>query len=106
MKDVFTFRDTVIADYSQFSRSFSTISADDIKKKVDSEYEKGRYWPDPLIQINPNYKKAATVSSLVAADLLHPSCADIFQTGKSEGNPQPLTLYSHQQQALALVQKR
>ncbi len=37
MKDVFTFRDTVITDYSQFSHSFSTISASDIKKVVDSE---------------------------------------------------------------------
>lgn len=66
MKDMF--RDSGIADYSQFSRSFSKISAGDIKKLVDDEYGQGGYWPDPLIQINPNYNKASTVPALVLED--------------------------------------
>ena len=43
MNDVFSFRNAVIGDYSSFSRSFSTIAAEDIKQKVDTEYEQGRY---------------------------------------------------------------
>lgn len=106
MKDVFQFRDSVIDDYSTFSRSFTTISAPDIKKAVDEEYELGRYWPDPLIQLNSNYKKAATIPDLCAEGLLHPECAKIFMSGKPEGNPQPLTLFTHQQEALVMAQNK
>ncbi len=101
MNDVFSFRDAVINDYSSFSRSFSTISAPDIKSKVDSEYEQGRYWPDPLIQLNSNYKKADSIPMLCGEGVLHPECERIFVAGKPEGHPQPLTLFTHQQESLA-----
>ncbi|MCD1654122.1 DEAD/DEAH box helicase [Treponema zuelzerae] len=101
MNDVFSFRDAVINDYSSFSRSFSTISAPDIKSKVDSEYEQGRYWPDPLIQLNSNYKKADSIPVLCGEGVLHPECEHIFVAGKPEGHPQPLTLFTHQQESLA-----
>jgi hypothetical protein len=51
MKNVFDFRDSVIGDYSRFSRSFTRISAPDIKRRVDAAYEKGRYWPEPLMSL-------------------------------------------------------
>jgi len=61
VQDVFDFRNRLIDEYSAFSRSFSKIAAADLAAKVDDEYERGRYWPEPLIQINPNYKRSGTV---------------------------------------------
>lgn len=106
LQNVFDFRNEVVSDYSRFSRSFSTIRAQDIKDFVDVEYDQGRYWPEPLIQINPNYKTASTVPELVKEGLLHPECEKIFQTGKPEGNPSPLRLFTHQQEALGYAQSR
>jgi Lhr-like helicase len=71
---------------------------------VERQYNAGRYWPEPLIQINPNYKKETTVQALVAEKILHPRCADVFRIGKIEGNPHDLTLYTHQLTAIAKAQ--
>lgn len=106
MDNVFKFRDRLIEEYSQFSRSFSRIAAKDIKAEVESQYEAGRYWPEPLIQINPNYKRKGTVQQLVESGQLHKACAELFQAGKAEGKPQPLHLYAHQLEALAKGQNR
>jgi len=101
MDDVFQFRSQLVGRYSQFSRSFVEIAATDLKDEVERQYKDGRYWPEPLVQINPNYQRKGTVQSLVRDGVLHPVCADVFQVGKPEGHPQPLHLYAHQLQALA-----
>lgn len=101
MNNVFGFRDQLINEYSSFSRSFSRIAAQDIRDEVERQYADGRYWPEPLVQINPNYQRKGTVQQLAAEGVLHGACAEIFQVGKAEGNPQPLHLYAHQLQALA-----
>lgn len=105
MKDVFQFRESIVREYEQFSRSFTTIAADDIREFVDSEYARGRYWPEPLIQINPSYKKACSVQELVAEGIVHPACGHIFKTGKPEGKTRDLTLYKHQMDALAIAKR-
>jgi Lhr-like helicase len=101
VENVFNFRDRLVAEYSSFSRSFTRIAAPDILGEVERQYEAGRYWPEPLIQINPNYQRKNTVQQLVEDGLLHEACATIFQTGKQEGRPQPTRLYAHQMQAVA-----
>ena len=90
MDNVFSFRNKLIDEYASFSRSFSKISAPDISAKVESEYQQGRYWPEPLIQINPNYQRKSSVQELVKHGQLHELCAEIFQVGKTEGVPGPL----------------
>jgi hypothetical protein len=99
--DVFQFRNQLVERYSNFSRSFVRIAAHDIQQEVERQYLDGRYWPEPLVQINPNYQRKGTVQTLAADGVLHPACADVFQVGKPEGRPQPLHLYAHQLQALA-----
>lgn len=51
MDNVFDFRNQLVEEYSTFSRSFAKISALDIRQAVEQEYNAGRYWPQPLIQI-------------------------------------------------------
>jgi superfamily II DNA/RNA helicase len=101
--NAFDFRDQIVANYERFSRSFARIAAKDISDKVNEEYDRGRYWPEPLIQINPNYRPASTVLELSKAGTLHPGCAEVFQAGKEEGNPFTIRLHKHQQDAIALA---
>jgi hypothetical protein len=97
--DIFALRDSVVDEYKRFATSFTTIHAPDIKAQVEAIYAEERYWPEPLIQINPSYKRSTDIRSLVAQGVLDPTCADIFQF-KGE----PLTLYKHQEQAIALAE--
>ena len=101
MLDVFDLRDRVIDEYAAFSRSFTRIAARDIAAVVEAEYARERYWPEPLIQINPNYRRNGTVADLVRAGTLHPECERLFQANKAEGTPLPIELYTHQLEALA-----
>lgn len=106
LDNVFNFRDELISEYSSFSKSFVSIAAEDIRTRVEYEYSVGRYWPQPLIQINPNYKRQGTVQQLAEDEIVHPLCADIFLTGKTEGRANPLYMYKHQIEALAKGQQR
>jgi Lhr-like helicase len=101
MDNVFSFRDKLINEYSSFSRSFTRIASKDIRDEIERQYADGRYWPEPLVQINPNYQRKSTVQQLAAEGVLHGACAELFKVGKAEANPQPLHLYAHQLQALA-----
>ena len=96
--DVFALRDSVVDEYRRFATSFTTIHARDIREQVTGIYAEDRYWPEPLIQINPSYKRSTDVGTLVANSVLDPGCADIFRA-----NRQPLSLYKHQEQAIALA---
>ena len=96
--DVFSLRDAVVGDYRTFATSFTTIFAEDIRQKVDAIYADQRYWPEPLIQINPRYKSTTTIEKLVQSGTLDARCAEIFRAGGV-----PLTLYKHQEQAVALA---
>lgn len=104
LPDVFDLRDQVIGEYAAFSRSFTRISATDIASFVEAEYARGRYWPEPLIQINPNHRRNGTVADLVRSGMLHSECERLFQANKAESNPRPIELYTHQLEALAKAQ--
>ena len=103
--DVFSLRDTVVEEYKKFATSFTTIRAADIRQQVEAIYAKERYWPEPLIQINPNYRRTTTVAKLAAQQTLHPTCVNIFRTPPTADAPngEPLSLYKHQEQAIALA---
>jgi superfamily II DNA/RNA helicase len=96
--DVFSLRDAVVGEYRKFATSFTTIHADDIRKQVEGIYAEGRFWPDPLIQINPSYKSGVAFSGLLTGGALHPRIPEIFQYRCS-----PLRLHKHQEQAIVLA---
>ena len=81
--DVFSLRDAVVGEYKNFATSFTTIRAQDIRQQVEAIYADQRYWPEPLIQINPSYKRSTNVEALANANALHPGCSAIFRTGVS-----------------------
>jgi len=84
--DVFAFRNRVIEDYARFSRSFTKLRAADIERYVNQAYAEGRFWPAPLIQLNPNFVPGQTIDQLVAEGVLETACQHIFRTGKGEGS--------------------
>lgn len=106
MKTIFQFRDSLIEDYARFSRSFTKIDAPDIRAVIDEEYDKGRYWPEPLVQINPNYCRENTVAELVAEGILHPGCGTLFKAGRSGQEPASVRLFTHQLQSINQVQQK
>jgi superfamily II DNA/RNA helicase len=103
--DVFALRDAVVDEYRSFATSFTKIHAADIREQVGAIYAQSRYWPEPLIQINPNYRRTTSVKELVADGALDPLCAEIFRTDPTPDEPEgePLSLYKHQQEAIALA---
>lgn len=101
--DVFSFRDRVVEDYGQFSRSFTTIKPDDIRAFVDGRYGDEEYCPSPLIQLNPSFVGGGRIGELVEQGLLHPECRRIFRWGKESGEGQELQLHLHQLESLKIV---
>ena len=96
--DVFSLRDSIVGEYRRFATSFTTIHAEDIRAQVEAVYSEGRFWPDPLLQINPSYKRGLNLETLIANGALDPRTADIFRA-----NGAPLSLYKHQEQAVVLA---
>lgn len=102
--DVFQFREHIVTEYEQFTRRFTRIRTSDIQDYVNEQYASQKYWPEPLIQINPNFKSGGTVEELVAAGLLSAQCADIFRLGKSPSSAgASLPLHKHQAEAISLA---
>lgn len=96
--DIFSLRDAIIGEYRKFATSFTTIHAEDIRTQVEAIYAEGRFWPDPLLQINPSYKRGLNLETLIANGALDPRTADIFRADGA-----PLALYKHQEQAVVLA---
>jgi hypothetical protein len=89
--DVFSLREQLIGDYSSFARSFTTIRADDLRTGIEQQYASNRFWPEPLIQINPRYAAGRTTSHLAGTGELLPETAQRFN----------ISLFKHQEQAIA-----
>jgi hypothetical protein len=102
--NVFQFRDRLIQEYAEFARSFTRVRAEDIQQFLDREYDSGRYWPAPLVQINPTFQPGNTVEELAGSGALHPECGRIFKIGKSPtGGGTSIRLHRHQQEALGFA---
>ncbi len=102
--DVFSLRDRLIGDYSAFARSFTTISAADIRQALDAEYASGRFWPDPLISVNPRFQPAKTGDEMAAAGEILPLTAQVFRLRDRPGE-QSVQFHLHQYNALAIARQ-
>lgn len=98
--NIFDFRDALIEHYKTFSRSFTQIASQDIRDIVDEQCQVyKRYWPEPLLQINPCYEQSKTVAEYCQSKRLHPECEAIFRDNKG----QSIRLFAHQDQAIDLA---
>ncbi len=69
--DVFRLRDDMVEDYSSYLNSFLNIKDQRVRDKVESVLKEGQLWPDPLIQMNPNFAPGESLDSLVDRKVLH-----------------------------------
>jgi ATP-dependent helicase YprA (DUF1998 family) len=92
----FDFEHHLIDSYARFSRSFTTIRADDLSREVKRQYDIGRFWPDALLSLNPRFLSGPTVDELVASGDLDDATGKIFRFGAD-----PLRFHRHQAQSIA-----
>src|SRR5437899_11079705 len=98
--NVFELRERLISDYSSYIRSFIRIRDQRVRDLVASCLDQGLLWPDPLIQLNPNFEFAGSVDAMSAEGILHSECARVFRAKKLEGVGRTLQLYRHQAEAI------
>lgn len=100
--NVFDLRDRLVNDYARYTRSFIKIADARISEKVDSELNAGAFWPEPLLQLNPNFLPGGTINDLVATGKLHSECSKIFRIDKSDTDHtgKQLLLHTHQKEAI------
>ncbi|MDP9809898.1 superfamily II DNA/RNA helicase [Rhizobium tibeticum] len=95
--DIFNLDRELVNRYSSFARSFSEIRAPELKSQIDREYDSGRFWPEPLITVNPSFEKGRSVESLCRAGVLEEATAKVFSVGARR---MPITLHRHQERAV------
>jgi len=105
--NVFELRDRLVTDYASYTRSFIKIADPLISARVDSELNAGAFWPEPMLQLNPNYLPGGTIDELIADDTLHPECGKIFRIDKSDADytGKQLLLHMHQREAILKAKK-
>ncbi len=54
--DVFALRNQLVDDYAAYIESFINISDGRSRELVAAELHQGLLWPDPLLQLNPNFE--------------------------------------------------
>lgn len=94
--NVFDLDAALLRDYERFARSFTRIRARDIRQQIEAIYASDRFWPEPLISINPRFERGASIDELARAGTIAPETAQVF---RSDGKP--LILHRHQAQAVA-----
>lgn len=102
--DIFNLDQALIERYESFARSFSEIRAPEIREQVDAAYAEQRFWPEPLITINPRFESAQhSINELIAMGELDPALSKIFAAGPDRT---PIKLHRHQERAVAKARNR
>lgn len=79
--------------YKQYISSFVNIKDASIAQKVSETLEGDRFWPETLIQFNPNYAQGRDMQDMIMQGLpIHPKLKSFFSS----------RFYLHQQQAIEL----
>ncbi len=100
--DAFHIRDQLVDGFRTYIKSFVDVRDERMRAVRDEALTSGLFWPEPLLQLNPNFAPGGSVPDLVREGVLHPECERIFQVGKSEAAPvgKSLRLYRHQVDAI------
>ena len=101
--NVFELDADLIKRYERFARSFTTVRADDIRRQIDTVYASGKFWPEPLIGLNPQFKEGRSIVQLVREGLIDPAMEQVFALGEPRT---PLLLHRHQDEATVKALQR
>lgn len=102
--DVFGVHQQLIKDYRAFTQGGTVIRDERVSAFVEDDLDAKSQWPDPWLSLNPFFASGGTVHELAGNGVLHPECARIFQSGKTDHGTvcdgRPLTLHRHQREAI------
>ena len=101
--NVFELDRSLIERYASFARSFSKIKAPEIEEQVSALYDDGKFWPDPLITINPQFEKGKSIDQLATEGVVDPALASIFTFGAEHT---PIVLHRHQERSVVKARNR
>lgn len=102
--NVFTLRDRLVGEYTDYTSSFITIRDRRIREAVERDLDAGLLWPDPMVQLNPSFEPGETIDELCDAGILHDECRRIFRLKKERGDSgSPLRLHRHQSDAVRVA---
>jgi ATP-dependent helicase YprA (DUF1998 family) len=101
--NVFDLDADLIARYERFARSFTTIRADDLRTQISDVYASEKFWPEPLIGLNPQFRPGRTTAQLAEVGIVDEAIPQVFALG----NPRlPISLHRHQDEALMKALQR
>lgn len=92
----FNFDEKLIEDYAAFSRSFTTVRANDLQDEIDRHYSDGHFWPEPLLSINPAFEQGLSSGELAQKGVIADETARVFRVDNN-----PIRFYAHQEEAIA-----
>ncbi|MEU1288855.1 protein kinase [Kitasatospora sp. NPDC005856] len=102
--DVFGIHETLIDEYERFTKGAAVVRDGRIAGFIEDDLAGKSQWPDPWLSLNPFFADGGQVDALVRDDILHPKCAEIFQTGKKETSRRPdgrpIPFHRHQREAI------
>lgn len=102
--NVFNLRNELISDYSKYISSFINIHDRRINEYVNQSIGDGLLWPEPLIQLNPNFAPGQNIDELCAEGILHKDCSRIFRRNKKPSDlGESLHLHKHQEDAIKVA---
>lgn len=95
--NVFDLDADLITRYERFARSFTSIRAVDLRHQIDAVYASGKFWPEPLIGLNPQFRPGRSVGELARDGVIDPAIEQVFALGEPRT---PIALHRHQDEAL------
>lgn len=96
--NIFELDRALVERYASFARSFSSIKAPEIDRQIRAVYDERKFWPDPLVTINPRYEPGKSIDELASEGVIEPELVSIFAAGP---NRTPIRLHRHQQRSVA-----
>ncbi|MHC4937079.1 MAG: DEAD/DEAH box helicase, partial [Planctomycetota bacterium] len=100
--DVFELRHELVQTYKSYVESFLRIRDVRISQYVRRGFDQSTFWPDPLVQLNPNFQPGSTVEKLAAEGILHPECDRLFRVGDDRVS---IRLHRHQEEAICTARQ-
>lgn len=102
--NVFDLDAQLVARYQEFTRSFTSIRAPDLKAQINRVYASDAFWPEPLVGLNPNFRPSQeTLEALAEKGFIDQALPQVFAAGEPR---RPIRLHRHQEQALSKAQQR
>jgi superfamily II DNA/RNA helicase len=95
-KNIFELHNDILSDYKAYINSFINVADKRILDTVQTDFEAGNLYPEPLVQFNPSFESGGKVEDLVNEGVLSKDFNNIFYDESGES----WAIYKHQTEAI------